>query len=171
MGLPLALEVSLLGGDAFLEKKKRSSMCPMEKSLEIFHIASPTGSRDTSTNSNARKLNSPTNMKNTTVKSFADFLEHVCSDTFNGYLFRGVPDVAAHTLVPSIGRLPKFHKATRAKITTEEKHWLKRFRLEGARHLNGSPTAWDWMVLARHHGLPVRLMDWTSASSDKYWTY
>ena len=100
-------------------------------------------------------------MKITTVKSLADFLEHVCSDTFNGYLFRGVPDVAAHTLVPSIGRLPKFHKATAAKITTEEKHWLKRFRLEGARHVNGSPTAWDWMVLARHHGLPVRLLDWT----------
>jgi hypothetical protein len=101
------------------------------------------------------------NMKTITIKSFAHYIEHVCSDACNGYLFRGVRDVAAHALVPSIGRLPKFRQATAAAITREEKHWLKRFRLEGARHVDGSYGTWDWMVLARHHGLPVRLLDWT----------
>jgi type I restriction enzyme M protein len=100
-------------------------------------------------------------MKSTTIKSFADYLELACSDAFKGYLFRGVPDLAVHTLIPSIGRLPKFQQATVADITREEKHWLKRFRLEGARHANGNLNSWDWMVLARHHGLPVRLLDWT----------
>ena len=100
-------------------------------------------------------------MKITLIKSFADYLEQVCSKTFNGHLFRGVPDAAAHKLVPSIGRLAKFVNATQADITKEEKHWLKRFRLEGARHVGGNPTEWEWMVLARHHGLPVRLLDWT----------
>ena len=100
-------------------------------------------------------------MKTTTVKSFADYLEQLCSDTFDGYIFRGVPDADSHQLVSSIGRLKKFQGVPTATIAKEEKHWLKRFRLEGARHVNGKPNEWDWMVLARHHGLPVRLLDWT----------
>jgi hypothetical protein len=47
-------------------------------------------------------------MKSPIIKSFADYLEQVCSTTFNGHLFRGVPDAAAHKLFPSIGRLAKF---------------------------------------------------------------
>jgi type I restriction enzyme M protein len=100
-------------------------------------------------------------MKSTINKSFADYLEQVCSTTFNGHLFRGVPDAAVHNLFPSIGRLAKFANHTHADITKEEKHWLKRFRLEGVRHVGGNPTEWEWMVLARHHRLPVRLLDWT----------
>jgi hypothetical protein len=46
-------------------------------------------------------------MKIPIIKSFADYLEQVCSKTFNGHLFRGVPDAPAHKLVPSIGRLSK----------------------------------------------------------------
>ncbi len=100
-------------------------------------------------------------MKSIKITSFKDYVEQVCSKSLNGYIFRGVADFKAHTLVPSIGRLSKFQKATLADINKEEKHWLKRFRLEGARHVDASLTAWEWMVLARHHGLPVRLLDWT----------
>jgi len=99
------------------------------------------------------------NMKITTIKSFSHYIEHVCSDAYDGYLYRGVRDVSAYALIPSIGRLAKFQQATLADITKEEKHWLKRFRLEGARHVNRPLSSWDWMVLARHHGLPVRLLD------------
>jgi hypothetical protein len=100
-------------------------------------------------------------MKTQTITSFSAYIETVCSEPYNGHLFRGVSDLEAHTLIPSIGRLQKFQGVPTATITKEEKHWLKRFRLEGARHVNGNPTDWDWMVLARHHGLPVRLLDWT----------
>ena len=100
-------------------------------------------------------------MKSMKIKSFQDYIEQVCSESMNGYVYRGVPDLEAHPLIPSIGRLPKFQKATQADITKEEKHWLKRFRLEGARHVDANLTAWEWMVLARHHGLPVRFLDWT----------
>jgi hypothetical protein len=100
-------------------------------------------------------------MKIKTITSFQDYIETVCSEQYNGHIFRGVADLEAYTLVPSIGRLPKFQGARTVTITKEEKHWLKRFRLEGARHVNGNPSEWDWLVLARHHGLPVRLLDWT----------
>jgi len=100
-------------------------------------------------------------MKTITIKSFSDYLEQACSDSFDGFIFRGVPDADAHQLIPSIGRLKKFQGVPSATITKEEKHWLKRFRLEGARHVNGTPSEWDWLVLSRHHGLPVRLLDWT----------
>lgn len=100
-------------------------------------------------------------MKTQTITSFSDYIKTVCSEQYNGYIFRGVGDLKAHTLVPGIGRLTKFQGVPSSTLTKEEKHWLKRFRLEGARYVNGNPTDWDWMVLARHHGLPVRLLDWT----------
>jgi len=104
-----------------------------------------------------------TNTKSNTIEitSFPHFIETACSEEFNGYLFRGVQDFNEHGLVSSIGRLAKFQKSSVANITKEEKHWLKRFRLEGARHAIGNPNMWEWMVLARHHALPVRLLDWS----------
>jgi hypothetical protein len=100
-------------------------------------------------------------MKTIHITSFSNYLKTACSEHFNGYLFRGVTDFADHPLVPSIGRLTKFQKATIADIAKEEKHWYKRFRLEGARHVASDPSLWEWIVLARHHGLPVRLLDWS----------
>lgn len=100
-------------------------------------------------------------MKNIRIDSYTDFVDAVCAAKFNGFLFRGVTDAKAHHLVPSIGRVTKLKGQSLAKITREEKHWLKRFRLEGAQYVSGKADLWEWMALARHHGLPVRLLDWT----------
>ena len=100
-------------------------------------------------------------MKKETIKSLPHFIELTCSENLQGFVFRGVTDIAEHRLLPSIGRLKRFEGASLAEVTKQEKHWLKRFRLEGARHVTASLSEWEWMVLARHHGLPVRLLDWT----------
>ena len=100
-------------------------------------------------------------MKNIRIDSYTDFIDAVCATKFNGFLFRGVADAKAHDLVPSIGRVTKLKGQSLAKITREERHWLKRFRLEGAQYVSGEPDFWEWMAVARHHGLPVRLLDWT----------
>jgi hypothetical protein len=100
-------------------------------------------------------------MKIIKIQSFPDYVEQVCSESLNGHIFRGVPDAKGHLLVPSIGRPAGYQKLSIAHIISKEKHGLKRFRLEAARHVSESPDLWTWMVLARHHGLPVRLLDWT----------
>jgi hypothetical protein len=100
-------------------------------------------------------------MKTVCIDSLPHFIELACSEGLQGFIFRGVTDEAEHRLLPSIGRLTRFHGASLAEITKQEKHWMKRFRLEGAHHVVSNLSDWEWMVLARHHGLPVRLLDWT----------
>jgi len=100
-------------------------------------------------------------MKHTRVNSFPEFIGEVCSPSLNGYIFRGVADVKSCKLIPSVGRLAKRKGYSRAKTASEEKHWLKRFRLEASRYVEARSDTWEWMCLARHHGLPVRLLDWT----------
>jgi hypothetical protein len=100
-------------------------------------------------------------MKTIQIHSFPDYIEQLCSDQLSGYLFRGVTDAANHALVPGIGRRARFRNLSLAEVTSQEKHGLGKFRLEGARHVPGNPDAWSWMVIARHHGMLVRLLDWT----------
>jgi type I restriction enzyme M protein len=99
-------------------------------------------------------------MKTVCIDSLPHFIELACPEGLQGFIFRGGTDEAEHRLLPSIGRLDRFRDASLAEITKQEKHWMKRFRPEGARHVTSNLSDWEWMVLARHHGLPVRLLDW-----------
>jgi hypothetical protein len=69
------------------------------------------------------------------------------------------------SLLPSIGREDQYWYAGTAihKFTPEqEKNMFHKFRRQAAEFIHPPQSEWDLLFLARHHGLPVRLLDWTS---------
>jgi hypothetical protein len=65
-------------------------------------------------------------------------------------------------LLPAIGRKPKFCGEWRKFSRTSEKDLLHRFRRWAYLELKRPVSEWEALFLGRHHGLPVRLLDWTS---------
>ncbi len=75
--------------------------------------------------------------------------------------FRGHGEPAA-ALLPSIGR--EHYYLGRALCFDErtERKLLLQFRRHAYEHFGRIPNNWETLFLARHHGLPTRLLDWTS---------
>ena len=73
--------------------------------------------------------------------------------------FRGVRD-ADYQLVPSVGRWlgPANHR------NDYEKDLLNEFKRKALGYIERLPHSdWDWLLLAQHHGLPTRLLDWSTS--------
>src|SRR5688500_3753394 len=46
-------------------------------------------------------------------------------------------------------------------FASKEQHLIRNFRKYGRRSLVGEDSIWNWLAMAKHHGLPTRLLDWT----------
>ena len=69
------------------------------------------------------------------------------------YYFRGVAN-SSYELIPTIGR----------QQNACEKKFLDDFRIKGRGLVQCEPhNLWEWMALAQHHGIPTRLLDWSSS--------
>ncbi|HEU4520659.1 MAG TPA: FRG domain-containing protein, partial [Thermoanaerobaculia bacterium] len=69
----------------------------------------------------------------------------------SNFVFRGVPR-AGHALETSLQT---------GDFVAKEKHLLSSFRKYAARNSVQGDSVWNWLSLAKHHGLPTRLLDWT----------
>ncbi|WP_439835959.1 FRG domain-containing protein [Aeromonas caviae] len=100
-----------------------------------------------------------------TVKSVPEYLEWAskAKRRTDHVLYRG--QRKPWQLLPSICRY-----SSASSLLEREQELLACFKREATRCLHVEPTNdWDWLVVAQHHGLPTRLLDWTSNSKIALW--
>jgi hypothetical protein len=75
------------------------------------------------------------------------------------WVFRGHSDEGDH-LIPTVGR--DLYARTLKSRQEYERALFRTFRREAVALLDRElADDWEWLTLARHHGLPTRLLDWT----------
>jgi hypothetical protein len=94
------------------------------------------------------------------IKTFDDFVEALAQPFMDDErTYRGVSR-ATYELIPTLGRMTQYDDDL---LRDYEWHTVDEFRRRAKPLVNDMPMDdWEWLFLAQHHGLPTRLLDWTS---------
>ncbi|MBI5963168.1 MAG: FRG domain-containing protein [Chloroflexi bacterium] len=94
-------------------------------------------------------------MEDVYVSTVLQYLEVI--DDQHALLFRGVTK-ESHELIPSIAR--EWNK--KLDLTNLENIYLNKFIAQSVAYVKPVPSnKWEWLMVAQHHGMPTRLLDWT----------
>ena len=99
-------------------------------------------------------------MKEIEIKAFTELHEIIDNYDTRTTIYRGVKAVS-FPLIPKVGRItpPDSVKSKER----NEKEILRLFKEQAFPYLDFVPgNDWDWLALGQQHGLPTRLLDWTS---------
>ena len=96
------------------------------------------------------------------IKSVVSFLERIAEHE-DASMFRGQSN-AEWELVPALGRLsPDEFPLRLSGWDATENYLLEEFKKHASRHLKTPPkNKLEWLIHAQHHGLPTRLLDWST---------
>jgi len=104
-------------------------------------------------------------MEDYLISSFEEYHQLVQSHNKTLYIYRGTSDFEKHKLLTSFGREANswLEKGGVSKaIADMELAMLGEFSLESvAYNAPQISNLWDTLALARHHGLPTRVLDWS----------
>jgi hypothetical protein len=89
------------------------------------------------------------------VNRWREFLDWIDTHADSRWVFRGLGDTRM-SLTPGVGRIDSYSEI-------DERTILEIFERRAAEFIDTRQlSAWDRLALAQHHGLPTRLLDWTT---------
>ncbi|WP_374131228.1 FRG domain-containing protein [Sphingomonas sp. 28-62-20] len=89
------------------------------------------------------------------LRNWQNFQAWIDAHSDSTWVFRGLGDVD-FSLIPTIGRIPQYSLSRELSV-------LASFRRRALQFANDAGfTNWEYLALAQHHGVPTRLLDWTT---------